>query len=234
MSAAASISDMNQLGLLGTILYSWRKPVVARGIFVKYFAAHLVALCLAMPARADIESLERLIADCDDCHGPQGVSANSDMPSIAGKEHMLLKKALEQFRAMDRPCARSAFRHGDTSRPHTDMCRVTEHLSDEQIKGLSEHYAARAFVPARQEFDAALAVEGAALHSLYCESCHPNGGSEAGYAGRLAGQWTPYLRRTIRQIINSELIVPHMMERKLADFSAAEIEALLNFWASQQ
>ena len=107
---------------------------------------------------------------------------------------------------------------------------IRDHMPDQH----RDFYAALPFVPARQDFDADLAVEGAALHSLYCESCHPKGGSEAGYADRLAGQWTPYLRRTIGQISQSELAAPHMMERKLGDFSEKEIESLLNFWASQQ
>jgi cytochrome c553 len=69
---------------------------------------------------------------------------------------------------------------------------------------------------------------------MYCASCHPDGGSASGFAGRLAGQWTHYLAGAIEQIKRSEVIVPHIMERKLADFSAEEIDALLNFWASQQ
>jgi sulfide dehydrogenase cytochrome subunit len=204
------------------------------GIFVKHLFPLLVALWAALPVRAQTVETPALGAVCDDCHGPGGVSVHGDVPSIAGKEHVLLERALKQFRNMDRRCQRGAYRHGDPARPPTDMCRVTADLDDAQIEALSKHYAALPFSSAPQGFDPELAVQGAALHSLYCESCHPQGGSEAGYAGRLAGQWTPYLRRMIEEIQKSELIVPHMMERKMSDFSAAEREALLNYWASQQ
>ncbi len=201
---------------------------------MRYFRSIPALAGLALASLAPASELGALVADCDACHGPNGVSVHGDVPIIGGKEHVLLERALRQFRDMTRPCKRSAYRHGNTSRPHTSMCRITQDLADGQIESVSEHYATLPFVPARQEFDADLAVEGAALHSLYCESCHPKGGSEAGYADRLAGQWTPYLRRTIGQISESELAAPHMMERKLGDFSEREIESLLNFWASQQ
>jgi sulfide dehydrogenase cytochrome subunit len=201
---------------------------------VKHPFPFLVALWLAMPAQAGNADLAGLIADCDACHGAGGVSRHGDVPSIAGKEHVLLERALKQFRNMERPCRRTAYRDGDPAPARTTMCEVTANLDDAQIRALSQHYAALPFVPAPQDFDPELAVQGAALHSLYCESCHPKGGSEAGYAGRLAGQWTPYLRRAVDEICTSQLIVPHMMERKVSEFSPSEIEALLNFWASQQ
>jgi sulfide dehydrogenase cytochrome subunit len=191
-------------------------------------------MALAWAARAGAADPETLAHDCDGCHGPGGVSTRSDIPSIAGRSQALLEKSLRQFRVMDRPCQRTAYWHGDTSRSETTMCNLARRLGDDEITALSQYYAAREYTPIRQPFDADEAVRGANLHNLYCESCHPAGGSEAGYAPRLAGQWMPYLKHTIVQIRSGELIVPHVMERKLTEFSEDEIDQLLNFWASQQ
>jgi sulfide dehydrogenase cytochrome subunit len=194
----------------------------------------LLTTSIILPVSLAAAELAQLTQQCDSCHGSEGVSTEDDIPIIAGKSGGLMKKALEQFQVMDRPCKRTAYRHGETDRSQTSMCNVAGQLDSEDINLLSQYYAGLAFLPATQEFDEAKAINGASLHSLYCESCHPSIGGEPGYASRLAGQWRPYLERTIGQIRTGELLVPHMMERKLTGFSEPEIEDLLNFWASRQ
>jgi len=115
------------------------------------------------------------------------------------------------------------------------MCKITAGLTLEDMTALGEHYAGLPFVPAQQEFDAALAETGAALHQDNCESCHQQGGKGLGGRGpRLAGQWTPYLKATLKFVPTGEHLVPHVMEKTITDFSDQEITALLNFYASQQ
>jgi sulfide dehydrogenase cytochrome subunit len=191
-------------------------------------------LILSFPARGNDTDLASVIGECESCHGPGGASTDSDVPIIGGQSQSLIEKAHEQFRDRERPCTRTQYRHGDTDRPPTSMCEVAGKLDAAGIEKVASHFAALEFIPARQPFDENLAVAGAALHQLYCDSCHPKGGSEPGFAGRLAGQWTPYLARTIEQIKRAEVLVPHIMERKVNEFSDGDIEALLNFWASQQ
>ena len=102
------------------------------------------------------------------------------------------------------------------------MCKIANGLSEEDITALAAHYSALPFVAARQPFDAAQAETGAALHQDHCETCH---------AG---GQWTPYLKATLRYVPTGEHAVPRMMERELASFGNEERAALLNYYASQQ
>jgi sulfide dehydrogenase cytochrome subunit len=198
------------------------------------YPALIVCALLATPGLAADLDLAALTGLCESCHGPGGLSTDSDVPIIAGQTVSLIENAHEQFKDMARPCTRTELRHGSEEQAPTSMCEVSAGLDGPTIEAIAQHYASLEFVPAQQEFDEAQAVAGAALHELYCESCHPEGGSTTGFAGRLAGQWTPYLRGTIDQIIQGEVIVPHIMERKLAEFSSEEIDALLNFWASQR
>jgi len=177
---------------------------------------------------------EELTASCESCHGPDGASPYSDVPIIGGQSTKYISDSLESFQIWGRPCVKSAYRSGDTSKPKTDMCKIAGGLSSEDIQKLSEHYSSRPWVAAPQKFDASLAATGAALHLQSCETCHQQGGSAAGVGPKLAGQWAPYLKHALKFVPTGEHAVPSTMERKLADFSAEEIDALLNYYASQQ
>jgi len=114
------------------------------------------------------------------------------------------------------------------------MCEISKGLSDEEIESLGKYYGAMAFSPAQQSFDAAKAATGRQLHDSHCESCHTDGGSVAGRGPILAGQWMPYLKEAIHEAVSAEHLVPPLMENELMDFSEADIDALVNFYASQQ
>lgn len=187
----------------------------------------IVALMLSGSAPA-------VAADCDECHGPAGNSPYRDVPTIAGQDESYLARTLKGYRYWDRPCVKSSYRSGDTSRPPTNMCKIAEGLSDEDIQALAAHYAQQPFKPAQQAFDPALAEAGAALFAENCAKCHPQGGRAAGRGPRLAGQWMPYLRKTLGYVPTGEHMVPAAMERKITDFSSNEIDAILNFLASEQ
>jgi len=208
---------------------AWR-PEGAEMKSVKYLM--LVLILAVGPALA--AEINVMTAECDSCHGPQGVSAHDDVPTIAGQTSAFLAKSLRSFRFWDRPCIKSSYRSGDISRPKTDMCKITSKLSDEDIDALGVYYSEQQFVPAIQEFDEALAQTGAAMHTEHCETCHAQGGTEAERGPRLAGQWTPYLKATLKYVPTGEHLVSPMMERRIANFSDAEIDALLNFYARQQ
>lgn len=180
---------------------------------------------------SDIETLR---VECEDCHGPGGNSPYPDIPSIAGQTSEFLSKTLRAYSNWDRPCVKARFRSGDTTRPKTDMCKIAGNLTPEEVAGLAGFYAAQTFQPAIQEFDAGLAVAGEAMHMEYCETCHEQGGAQAGRGPRLAGQWKTYLRATLKFVPTGEHLVPPMMERKVADFTQEDIDKLLNYYASQQ
>ena len=201
---------------------------------MKFLPISLLALVLGLPGATLAGEIGELTTMCDDCHGPQGASSNSDVPTIGGQSQKFIDDTLHSFQLWGRPCIKSLYRHGDTSRPKTDMCKVAAGLSDEDITALSNHYGELPFVPAAQEFDASQVAAGAALHEKACSSCHDQGGSVAGRGPITAGQWVVYMRSTLKYVPTGEHQVPPMMERGLGKFSAEEIDALMNFYASQQ
>ena len=114
------------------------------------------------------------------------------------------------------------------------MCEIAEGLADQDITALAEHFSSLPFTAARQPFDAELAARGAALHEEHCGLCHEQGGTVAARGPRLAGQWLPYLRTALKFVPTGEHQVPRPMETTISDLSSGDVDALLNYYASQQ
>lgn len=194
----------------------------------------ILVVLLALVGPAASADTDELIAMCADCHGPDGVSAHGDVPTIAGQASSFLAKTLRTYQVWGRPCIKSSYRAGDTSRPQVDMCKIAEGLTGEDIAALSEHFSQLPFRPAQQEFDPNLVPVGAELHEKHCEKCHEQGGQRADVGPILAGQWVPYLRTSLKYVPTGEHLVPPLMEKTVADMGKDEIDALMSFYASRQ
>jgi len=204
-------------------------PSKQSGFLVSIFAVWLLTPIAYADLQADLET-------CDSCHGDGGVSMESDVPSIAGMSAFVIEEYMFEYQDAARPCHESKYRSGDTERPATDMCAIAKELGEDQILEIAEFYGSKSFVPAKQEFDAALAANGAGIHKRECEKCHSDGGSYADDdAGMLAGQWMPYLEQVFAEYATGER---SMMEDKMKDkvdaLDAESITALLHYYASLQ
>jgi sulfide dehydrogenase cytochrome subunit len=195
-----------------------------------------ISLTLGLFASAAMAGdLETIVADCNGCHGDDGVSQWTDVPTIAGVPEFVHSDALYVFRDEARPCSESEYKQGDTSKPATTMCAVVADLSDDMIDEIAAYYAALPFVPAKQDFDAALAEAGKAIHDAECDRCHSEGGSNPeDEAGILAGNWMGYLEATMAEYRSGEREQPKKMEEKVNALSDDDVKALLHYYASQQ
>ena len=102
--------------------------------------ASCLMLLLLQVARADIlDDIEQ----CDSCHGIDGTSTESDVPSITGVSPFIIEEYMFEYRDNAGPCRESEFRAGETERPATDMCAVAKELSEDEIAEIAEFYAAR-------------------------------------------------------------------------------------------
>lgn len=191
-------------------------------------------LFVSSPFAVANEEVESLVPLCEGCHGMAGASGHPDIPTIGGQSREYMEDNLRSFQVWGRPCIKSEFRYGDTSRPRTDMCKIAEGLSEEDIRFIAAHFADLAFVPAQQEFDAEKASLGATIHAEKCENCHAQGGQVAAVGPRLAGQWVPYLRSALKFVPTGEHLVPSTMEKTVTDLGPIEIDQLMHYYASQQ
>ena len=203
---------------------------------MKRIISFAISLTFGLFASASMAGdLEAAVENCNGCHGDNGVSQWTDVPTIAGVPEFVHADALYIFRDEARPCTESKYRQGDTSRAATTMCAVAADLSDEMIDEIAAHYAALPFVAAKQEFDAGLAAAGKAVHDAECDRCHSEGGSNPeDEAGILAGQWMGYLEDTFAEYSAGEREQPKKMEEKLSALSADDVKALVHYYASHQ
>ena len=194
-----------------------------------------VTFAALLAAGTAVAELDAIIADCNDCHGDDGVSQWDDMPTISGIDAFAHSEALYVYRDRARPCATTEYRQGDTDRAATDMCDLVQDFSDEQIEAIAEYYAALPFVPAKQAFDADLAAQGAAIHDKACARCHSDGGSNPeDEASILAGQWMGYMRTSFAEFASGEREQPRAKKKAMDPLTEEEVEALLHYYASQQ
>jgi cytochrome subunit of sulfide dehydrogenase len=192
----------------------------------------LTALLLPAASYAAVDA--KLTASCAECHGDKGVSSAQDVPTIAGISATVQSDALKAYRAKSTPCPKVNYKHGDTSRTG-DMCSVTKDLSDAQIADLADYYSKLAYLAQKQPFDAGKAATGKLLHDRDCKKCHSAGGKDpSDDAGILAGQPLEWLKATLASFQQGKREQPKKMQDVTSKLSAADIEALANYYASEQ
>ncbi len=84
-----------------------------------FLAAALLSISFSAASASDLDAL---MQGCNDCHGDNGVSQWTDVPTIAGLAEFVHVDALYVYQDEARPCSESEYRQGDTSRPATTMC----------------------------------------------------------------------------------------------------------------
>ena len=88
---------------------------------------------------------------------------------------------------------------------------------------------------AKQDFDAALAEAGKAVHEAQCDRCHSEGGSNPeDEAGILAGNLMGYLEAQLADYRSGDREQPKKMKEKLDALSADDVEALVHYYGSIQ
>lgn len=172
---------------------------------------------------------------CASCHGKDGASKDSKVPSIGGYSAPYIADAMKTYKKKERPCPEMKIPEGPKKGQASDMCKVAADLSDADAKAVAQFFAKQKFVRAKQPFDAAKAAKGKGVHDTECKKCHEKGGSSADDdAGILAGQWTHYLKEQFAAFRAGKRQMDEKMKPKIEKLSKEDEEALINFYASQQ
>ena len=177
-----------------------------------------ILLTAGSASLADVSGVLRL---CTGCHGEDGKGTQSEVPIIAGMPAVAQEDALYAYLDGDRHCATVPM-----------MCKSAERLTEDQIVELAAHFAALPFAPAEEEFDAALAEAGKAIHDRDCAMCHGADGQRDADVLVLHGQRKDYLRYAMQQYAAGERTQLPAMEKKINALSSEDTEALLNYYAS--
>jgi sulfide dehydrogenase cytochrome subunit len=202
-----------------------------RNGYILLACAALLGLSLSTAAFAG--DVTKLVETCFSCHGKDGNSTESNVPSIASYSEEYLTRSLKRYQKKERPCVETEIRSGSKKGSKTDMCKITHDLSESDITQLGEFFVAQTFVREPQVFDAELAKKGRAIQKTKCDSCHSEGGSLASdHAGILAGQKMAYLRQQMKFFKEGKRPMSNKMKPKLEALDDAEIEAVINYFGS--
>jgi len=202
---------------------------------VRWFGFCMARLALVLPLTVFAADVGTLTLVCGGCHGPGGLSTNSTVPIIAGQAFTFIEDNLLAFQDDERACTETEFLRDEAAALVSTMCAIVATLENRDISALAEFYELQTFVPSSQPYDPSLAAEGAIIHlDANCELCHSQGGRETnGMSAILAGQWTPYLERSLMRIRAGERMGPTVMNQAISELTDHEIAALLNYYASQ-
>lgn len=132
-------------------------------------------------AAATAEIAEAKLGMCRYCHGADGNSTKSGLPSLAGERPEYLLQRMMRLKQGDqesRTCSRSVRR-----------------LNRDQMVALAFHFSGEHRYPV--DFDADLAVAGKPLFEQYCQQCHLANGSGKPGMPVIAGQQPDYLARSL-------------------------------------
>lgn len=164
---------------------------------------------------------DTLYTACAGCHGTDGISHATHIPTIQGLNFQYFYSTMQAYRK-DR-------------RPSTIMGRIAKGYRSGKLQRMALHFGSQPWTGVRGEFDAQLAARGEALHDEYCEECHENNGH---YQDRdtppIAGQAKGYL---VYQMIDYRQDVPNLprpplMQSRLEALSDDDLVALAEFYAS--
>ena len=163
-----------------------------------------------------------MLADtCAGCHGTDGASAGPATPSIAGMSATYIVESMKAFRSGERP--------------GTIMGRLAKGYSDEEFELMAQMFAKQPVALTRQKTDAARVAAGGELYVANCKKCHEQNGRLAeDDAGILASQWLLYLQYSMEDFRSGSREMTKKMKNRVDALNDAEIDALLNFFASQQ
>lgn len=182
-----------------------------------------IGLTFSAAGQAGGISASMLGNTCAGCHGVNGVSAGTTMPSLAGLPKAFIDTAMKQYK--------------DGSRSSTIMGRIAKGYNDEQLAAMSDFFAKQTWTSAPQKTDAALVKLGKKLHAKRCESCHrDNGVSTEQDMPRMAGQWAGYLRFYYTAACSEpKWESKHPATAGLCESTSGDdIAALVQFYASQK
>jgi len=180
--------------------------------------------CIGLSAMADELPLEAL--QCQGCHGPQGISQGSAIPTIAGMSEEEMLEIFNQWQTGQRD-------NGSV------MARLAIGYNETQIKRITAYFAAQPFAFQAQVTDPQRAKRGETIHRKFCNKCHTREATSNRFdAPILAGQKITYLRYSLEDFLAKTRPTPEKMNAALhrltSRYGEAGLEDVIHYYASRK
>jgi sulfide dehydrogenase cytochrome subunit len=157
---------------------------------------------------------------CAGCHGTNGASAGPSSPILGGQPAGYIAAEMKKFKSGDRPS--------------TIMGKLARAYSDEDFQAMDAFFAQEKFVRTKQAADPAKVAKGKQLHEQNCKKCHLDGGRDSEDGGILAGQWKDYLQIAVEEFQGAKRHMPKKMADRFKELSKDDLDALVQYYASQE
>ena len=171
------------------------------------FSILVVTTCLLGTGCSDIQR-SRNLADanvsattlaqqvCSNCHGVDGYATNPNFPNLAAQQQVYFMAQMKEFRSHNRSDP-AGFQY---------MWGLSRSLTDDQIKGLADYYAAQSPATPGRAGDTALLARGQAIFETglseknipACGACHGPLAQGNDQFPRLAHQHADYLVKQLK------------------------------------
>ena len=179
------------------------------------FAVALPGSAFAADAAAGMQKAQVCVA----CHGPDGVSANPAVPSLAAQPAQFVATQLLMFR--------------EGKRKDAQMSPFAANLTNTDLNNIAAYFSAQKLPPPPAAIDAANAEAGARLARQFnCVQCH--GATLLGqqHIPRLAGQQREYLKAQLRGFkAQTRFDMDGQMTSAAQPLSETDIDTLANYLA---
>ena len=194
---------------LMTTLVSYLNPVEIDKVGLYY--ATKTPQNTKFPGKGNAKKAREIVGACNSCHGTNGNSDKSTIPSLAGQDATYLTKAI------------LAYQSGD--RKQDDMQNAVKHLSQEDILNITTYFALQKPVaqPSRELLSPNQLAE-------KCDHCHgKNGFSDDPSIPRLAGQVPAYIVQALTAY-KFEKRDHSIMQKMASILSLTEMDAVANYY----
>ena len=181
----------------------------------------LIAAALPCSAwAADIAAGMQKAQVCVACHGPEGMSANTAVPSLAGQPAQFIATQLLMFR--------------EGKRKDAQMSPFAAGLSNSDLNNLAAYFAGQKLALPAAAAGAANAEAGARIASQFnCVQCHGATLMGQQHIPRLAGQQRDYLKMQLRGFkAQTRFDMDGQMTSAAQPLSDADIDTLANYLAA--
>ncbi|MDC9714524.1 MAG: cytochrome c4 [Gammaproteobacteria bacterium] len=161
------------------------------------FSLILTGQALATPTS------QALSYTCAGCHGTNGASNGSAIPSLAGLSKDYLVEAMEAYKKDERS--------------PTIMNRIAKGYSTKEFELMGDFFSNQpVHQNSGQKYDSAKAKAGKKLHKKYCSSCHSEGGTITDdEAGLLAGNAALFMEYSLIDFHDGSRDMPRKMKKKI-------------------
>lgn len=178
-------------------------------------------MCVSPPSSSSGRAAETLALPCNGCHGAEGVSSGTSIPSIAGQDAEFMTRVMLEYK--------------QGKRSATIMDRIAKGYKEYELRKIARYFSRKPWRSSKGPHQTELLERGRTLHRQHCAECHEDMGRYRDQdVPRIAGQPPRYLYAQMALYRDGveNLPQPSEMADKMALIDETDMRALAQLYSS--